>query len=66
MFRYQNLLYEKPRRDHRLRFKTTPTESVVLIGAPAKRLIGSGNEADEGDAGNAELVFYPVPSVGYL
>jgi hypothetical protein len=31
---------------------------LVIAGAPAKHVTGSGNEADDGDPGNAEVVFF--------
>ena len=41
-----------------VKFKTTATMDMVIAGAPAKHVIGSGNEADDGDPGNAEVVFF--------
>jgi len=41
-----------------IKFKTTSTEDEVIAGAPARHVIGSGNEADDGDPGNAEVVFF--------
>jgi hypothetical protein len=43
-----------------IKFKTTSTEDLVVAGAPARHVIGSGNEADDGDPGNAEVVFLVV------
>jgi len=43
-----------------IKFKTTSAEDVVVAGAPARHVIGSGNEADDGDPGNAEVVFFVV------
>ena len=43
-----------------VKFKTTATMDMVIAGAPAKHVIGSGNEADDGDPGNAEVVFFVV------
>jgi hypothetical protein len=33
---------------------------VDIAGAPAKHIIGPGNEADDGDPGNAEVVLFVV------
>ena len=41
-------------------FKTNATMDMVIAGAPARHVIGSGNEADDGDPGNAEVVFFAV------
>ena len=41
-------------------FKTTATTDVVVAGAPAKRVAGSGNEADDDDPGNAVVVFFAM------
>jgi hypothetical protein len=43
-----------------INFKTTSTEDIVIAGAPAKHITGSGNEADDGDSGHAEVVFFVV------
>ena len=43
-----------------LKFKTNMVMNMVIAGAPAKHVIGSGNEADDGDPGNAEVVFFVV------
>jgi hypothetical protein len=42
------------------KFTVTSTEDVVIAGAPARHVIGSGNEADDGDPGHAEVVFFVV------
>jgi hypothetical protein len=39
---------------------TTVVEDIVVAGAPAKHVLGSGNEADDGDPGNAEVVLFAV------
>jgi hypothetical protein len=41
-----------------INFKTTSTMDMDIAGAPAKHVTGSGNEADDGDPGNAEVVFF--------
>jgi hypothetical protein len=41
-------------------FTATATNDLVITGAPAKHVIGSGNEADDGDPGHAEVVFFVV------
>ena len=41
-----------------VKFKTTATMDMVIAGAPAKHVTGSGNEADDGDPGNAEVVLF--------
>ena len=41
-----------------INFKTTATMDLEIAGAPAKHVTGSGNEADDGDPGNAEVVFF--------
>jgi len=41
-------------------FTATATNDLVIAGAPAKHVIGSGNEADDGDPGHAEVVFFVV------
>jgi len=33
---------------------------MLVAGAPAKHVTGSGNEADDGDPGNAEVVLFVV------
>jgi hypothetical protein len=43
-----------------LKFKTNAIMDMVIAGAPAKHVTGSGNEADDGDPGNAEVVFFVV------
>jgi hypothetical protein len=43
-----------------LKFKTNAIMDMVIAGAPAKHVTGSGNEADDGDPGNAEMVFFVV------
>jgi hypothetical protein len=43
-----------------LKFKTNAVMDLVIAGAPAKHVTGSGNEADDGDPGNAEVVLFVV------
>ena len=43
-----------------LNFKTTATMDMEIAGAPAKHVMGSGNEADDRDPGNAEVVLFVV------
>ena len=43
-----------------LKFKTNMVMDMTIAGAPAKHVTGSGNEADDGDPGNAEVVFFAV------
>jgi hypothetical protein len=41
-------------------FKTESASDVTIAGAPAKRLIGTGKEADDGDDGKADLIVFKV------
>jgi hypothetical protein len=43
-----------------LNFKTNAVMDMNIAGAPAKHVLGSGNEADDHDPGNAEVVFFVV------
>ncbi len=43
-----------------IKFKTTASMDMTIAGAPAKHITGSGNEADDGDPGNAEVVLFVV------
>jgi hypothetical protein len=43
-----------------IKFTITSTKDLVIGGAPARHVIGPGNEADDGDPGNAEVVFFVV------
>jgi len=43
-----------------IKFKVTTVSDLVIADAPAKHVIGSGNEADDGDPGNAEVVLFVV------
>lgn len=39
---------------------------LTIAGAPAKQLIGSGEEADDGDPSNAEVTLFTVNGVVYV
>lgn len=39
-------------------FRTTSTTGLTVAGAPAKHLLGSGTEADDGDPGSADVVVF--------
>jgi len=39
-------------------FKPTTTNEMVITGKPARHISGMGNEADDGDPGAAEVVFF--------
>jgi hypothetical protein len=41
-------------------FQTTSTTDLTIAGSPARRLLGSGNEADDGDGGNADVIVFKV------
>jgi hypothetical protein len=41
-----------------LNFKTNGVMDMEIAGAPAKHVTGSGNEADDRDPGNAEVVLF--------
>jgi hypothetical protein len=41
-------------------FKPDHTSDLTLAGSAAKRLFGSGNEADDGDPGKADVVVFKV------
>ncbi len=41
-----------------LNFKTAATKDTEIAGAPAKDVTGPGNEADDEDPGNAEVIFF--------
>jgi len=43
-----------------VKFKPNTITDLVVAGAPAKHIKGSGNEADDGDPGNAEVVLFVV------
>lgn len=41
-------------------FKPDHTSDLTVAGSPAKRLIGKGHEADDGDPGAADVVVFKV------
>jgi hypothetical protein len=41
-----------------VKFQTTSVKDITIAGAPAKDVIGSGNEADDGDPGHAEVILF--------
>jgi hypothetical protein len=41
-------------------FKLDGTTDITVAGSPAKRLTGSGNEADDGDPGHADVIVFKV------
>jgi hypothetical protein len=41
-------------------FKATQTTDLTIAGSPAKRLQGAGNEADDGDPGEADVIVFKV------
>jgi hypothetical protein len=41
-------------------FKVTETADVAVAGRPAKRLVGTGVEADDGDPSNAEVYVFSL------
>jgi hypothetical protein len=41
-------------------FKADSTTDVTIAGSPAKRLVGPGHEADDGDPGAADLIVFKV------
>jgi hypothetical protein len=41
-------------------FKPNNTSDLTIAGAPAKRLVGTGHEADDGDPGSADLIVFKV------
>jgi hypothetical protein len=43
-----------------IKFSPNSTRDITIAGAPAKHVTGSGNEADDGDPGNAEVVLFAV------
>lgn len=43
-----------------VKFQPNATNDLVIAAAPAKHVIGSGHEADDGDPGNAEVVLFTV------
>jgi hypothetical protein len=43
-----------------LKFQATRTNDLSIAGAPAKELAGTGEEADDGDPGTADILFFAV------
>jgi hypothetical protein len=43
-----------------IKFQANATMDMTVAGAAAKHVTGSGNEADDGDPGNAEVVLFVV------
>jgi hypothetical protein len=41
-------------------FKAFRTTDLTVAGSPAKRMLGSGHEADDGDAGQADVIVFKV------
>ncbi|HZZ44582.1 MAG TPA: hypothetical protein VFE58_16720 [Tepidisphaeraceae bacterium] len=41
-------------------FKPASTKEVMIAGSSAKELVGPGNEADDGDAGEADVIVFKV------
>lgn len=41
-------------------FKPNQTADLTIAGSPAKRLIGPGHEADDGDDGSADVIVFKV------
>jgi hypothetical protein len=41
-------------------FKPDQTTDLTIAGLPAKRLVGPGHEADDGDAGAADVIVFKV------
>ena len=41
-------------------FKPEHTTELTIAGSPAKRLVGPGHEADDGDAGAADVIVFKV------
>ena len=41
-------------------FKADRTSDLTVAGSPAKRLVGTGHEADDGDPGEADVIVFNV------
>ncbi len=41
-------------------FKPDQTTELTVAGSPAKRLVGGGHEADDGDPGDADVIVFKV------
>jgi hypothetical protein len=48
------------------KFKIVSASDLTVAGAPAKQVIGTGAEADDGDPANAEATFFTVSGVVYV
>lgn len=42
------------------KFKATSTSDLTIAGKPARRVIGTGEEADDGDPANAEVTLFTI------
>ena len=47
-------------------FAPASTTDLTIAGAPAKQLIGAGEEADDGDPSNADVTLFTVNGVVYV
>jgi hypothetical protein len=43
-----------------IKFAATETNDITVAGSPAKQLTGTGAEADDGDPGTADVVYFSV------
>jgi len=41
-------------------FKPDQTADLTVAGVPAKRLVGTGHEADDGDPGDADVIVFKI------
>jgi hypothetical protein len=41
-------------------FKSNQTSELTIAGSPAKRMVGDGEEADDGDPGKADVIVFKV------
>ena len=41
-------------------FKPSQTTDLTIAGSPAKRMVGDGEEADDGDPGQADVIVFKV------
>ncbi len=41
-------------------FKPNQTTDLTVAGSPAKRMVGAGQEADDGDPGKADVIVFKV------
>jgi hypothetical protein len=42
------------------KFKPSQTTDLTIAGSPAKRMVGDGEEADDGDPGSADVIVFKV------